>query len=135
MPEDIRWLQRFSNFRKAFAKLEKAVQQESFSELEKEGLIQRFEYTYELAWNTLGDYLKYQGYTEINGPRNVIEQAYKTGIIKDGEGWMQMLQDRNKTSHTYNESLVDRIFKDVKGKFYSLFRDLIDALEAERKGR
>ena len=81
---DIRWEQRFSNYSKALAKLEQVATREdvnSLSELEQEGMIQRFEYTYELAWKTLQDLLEHKGYTDIKGPTPVLEQAFKDGYI------------------------------------------------------
>lgn len=87
---DIRWLQRFSTFKKALSKLEEVVkdkQIDDLSELEKEGLVQRFEYTYELAWKTLQDLLREKGYLSISGPNPVIEQAFLDGYITDGQTW------------------------------------------------
>jgi hypothetical protein len=87
--KDIRWLQRFSNLKKAFLRLKEAVDTENLSELEREGLIQRFEYTYELAWKTLQDLLEAKGYLDIKGPTPVFQQAFQDGYITDGEAWMR----------------------------------------------
>ena len=118
---DVRWKQRFSNYKKALANLRKFVDKGELSELEKQGLIKAFEYTYELAWNTLKDFLKYQGQAEIYGSRDAIRMAFSNGLIEDGEGWMDMLQSRNKTSHTYNEETAEEIANAILTRYYPLF--------------
>jgi nucleotidyltransferase substrate binding protein (TIGR01987 family) len=129
--KDVRWIQRFSNFKKAFNKLEEAVREESLSELEREGLIQRFEYTYELAWKTLKDLLEMKGYNDIKGPAPVIQQAFQDGYIENGEGWMSLKKSRERTSHTYDKATAEEIAGDVKKIFYPLFKDLVTRLEHE----
>jgi nucleotidyltransferase substrate binding protein (TIGR01987 family) len=99
---DIRWEQRFSNYRKALGQLEKFVSKDELSELEEQGLIKAFEYTFELAWNTLKDYLEYQSILNVSGSRDAIREAYKINLIGDGEEWMNMIVSRNLTSHSYN---------------------------------
>ena len=121
--QDIRWKQRFQNYRKAFANLQKFVDKGELSELEKQGLIKAFEYTYELAWNTLKDFLTYKGQTDIFGSRDSIRKAFTSGLINDGEGWMDMLQSRNKTSHTYNEEIAEEIAAAILTKYYPLFQE------------
>ena len=124
---DIRWQQRCSNFQKALGQLGKAVslsQQRSLSDLERQGLIQAFEYTYELGWNSLRDYLTYQGVAGIVGSRDTIREAFSLGLIADGEGWMEMLVDRNKTSHTYNEETAAEIMQKVCGGHFQLLSEL-----------
>ncbi len=98
--KDIRWIQRCRNFNKAFSQLKKFIEKKELNELEEQGLIKSFEHTCELAWNTLKDFFEYQGNNEINGSRDAINLAFSRGIIKDGEGWMNMFKDRNRTSHT-----------------------------------
>ena len=120
---DIRWQQRFANFKKALSQLTLAVlqnQQHPLSNLEKQGLVQAFEYTYELGWNTLKDYLAYQGIVDLIGSRDTIREAFSRGLIADGEGWMSMLVDRNRSSHTYNEEVADEIAADILTKHYAL---------------
>ena len=111
MDKDIRWKQRFYNFKKAFSQLEKFMMKKELNELEKQGLIKAFEYTYELAWKSLQDLLIEKGYNNIKGPKPVIEQSFKDGYIIDGKGWMRMHQSRNLTSHTYNEETAEEILK------------------------
>lgn len=106
MSHDIRWEQRFSNYKKAYAQLQKFLEKAELSELEKQGLIKAFEYTYELAWNSLKDFLEYNGQNDIFGSRDTIRKAFQLNLIEDGDKWMEMLQSRNKTSHTYNEETV-----------------------------
>ena len=124
---DLRWQQRLENFNKASAQLEDAVAlacQRQLSNLERQGLIQAFEFTYELAWNTLKDYLAYQGIQNIVGSRDTIREAFNRDLIDDGEAWMAMLMDRNKTSHTYNEEIAEEIFSKVIDQYINLFRVL-----------
>lgn len=135
--KDIRWIQRFSNYKKALAKLgevAKGADLTALSELEKEGLIQRFEYTFELAWKTLQDLLVYKGYTDIVGPNPVLEQSLKDGYIKDEKGWRNMKKSRELTSHTYNSDTADEIATSVVEKFFSLLADLQATLESKESG-
>jgi nucleotidyltransferase substrate binding protein (TIGR01987 family) len=132
--KNIRWQQRFSNFRKALNKLSEAVRMDfsGLSELEKEGLIQRFEYTYELAWKTLQDFLRHVGYSDIAGPNPVIEQAILDGYLSDAAGWKKMKESRELTSHTYDEDKANEIAQDTVKLFYDLFVQLESRLEVER---
>ena len=110
--QDIRWKQRFSNYQKAYAKLAEVVKNntlEQLTDLEKEGLIQRFEYTYELAWKVMKDYLEYQGITGITGSRDAIREAFQKELITNGENWMNMIKSRNQTTHLYNEATAQEL--------------------------
>jgi nucleotidyltransferase substrate binding protein (TIGR01987 family) len=122
--EDIRWKQRFQNFKKAFALLEEAVEinnRQGLSDLEEQGLIQRFEFTHELAWHVLRDYFYYQGNTQITGSRDATREAFNKGLIQDGEGWMGMIKSRNQSSHTYNEEVADELKEKIVKNYHSLF--------------
>lgn len=124
--QDIRWQQRFHNFLKAFSLLEKAVllhQEKGLSDLEEQGIIQRFEFTHELAWNVLKDYFEYQGNTGITGSRDATREAFNRGLIEDGEGWMEMIKSRNSSSHTYNEDTAKEIVQHITEWYYRLFVD------------
>ncbi len=135
MDKDIRWEQRFSNFNKALNKLEEAVTLEKeLSELETEGVIQRFEYTYELAWKTLQDLIAYKGFEGINGPGAVLLQAYKLGLIKNAEAWRRLKRSRELTSHTYDSDTAKEINKAIKVEYFDLFKFLQKKLEEERSG-
>lgn len=128
MKEDIRWQQRFANYQKALSQLRKFIAKGELSELEEQGLIKSFEYTYELAWNTLKDFLEFKGQSGIYGSRDAIRKAFQLGIIEDGEGWMDMLKSRNKTSHTYNEETAREVNRAVLTVYYELFRRLNEKL-------
>ncbi len=109
MPDDIRWQQRFSNYNKALSQLEAFVEPPALNEREQQGLIKAFEYTFELAWNTLRDLLRSQGNAMLLGSRDTLREAYRLGLIEAGETWMLMIQDRNLTIHTYNRATADAI--------------------------
>lgn len=121
---DIRWLQRFNNFRKALTQLGKFVAKGDLNEFEKQGLIQCFEYTYELAWNTLKDFYENQAETDIQGSKDAIRLAFKRGLIDNGEAWMDMIKSRTLTSHTYNEDLADQIVSVILSSYYHEFVEL-----------
>ena len=124
---DIRWQQRLSNYNKALLQLGDAVdlsQQRALSDLEKQGLIQAFEFTHELAWNVIKDYFAYQGNTAITGSRDAVREAFEKGLVEDGEGWMEMIISRNQSSHTYNQETADAITEKITGAYIDLFRDL-----------
>ena len=127
--DDIRWEQRFSNYQKALAQLQKFIDKGDLSELEEQGLIKAFEYTYELAWNTIKDFLEFKGQTDIYGSRDATRKAFELGIIEDGESWMDMLKSRNTTSHTYNEEVAEEICQAVFDVYFSLFVQLKTKLE------
>ena len=127
-----RWLQRFDNYKRAQAQLEDAVQlmrSRELSGLEKQGVIQAFEFTWELAWNLLKDYLNWQGESEITGARDAIREAYKRGLIDNGDIWMFMLQDRNRTSHTYNESTMNEILTGIEKQYQPRLAELRERFE------
>lgn len=126
---DVRWIQRFSNYKKALSQLEKFIAKGHLNELEEQGLIQSFEYTHELAWNTLRDYLRAQGNFTIYGSRDATREAFKLELLQDGETWMDMIQDRNRTSHTYNKETADMIVKNITHQYISLFTKLRDKME------
>lgn len=122
--KDQRWIQRKANYNKALQQLSKFIEQDRLNELEKQGLIQCFEYNYELAWNTIKDFYESQGETNIQGSRDAIRLAFKRGLIEDGEVWMNMIQDRILTSHTYNEDTAEKIVTDILDNYYQEFLKL-----------
>ncbi len=130
--KDIRWEQRFSNFKKAYSQLAEFPELGELNKFEKQGLIKAFEYTFELAWKTLQDLLKNEGYQNVSGPRSVIEQSFQDGYIADGEGWMEMLKSRNEASHTYQEEVAEQISSAIKEEFIDLFNDFLKRLEDEK---
>ena len=128
--QDIRWVQRFNHFTKALSQLSKFIQKGKLNELEEQGLIQAFEYTYELAWNTLKDYFESQGETEIHGSRDAFRLAFQRGVIEDGETWMDMVRSRTLTSHTYNEEIAKKIVKAISSQYAQQFVKLHEKLES-----
>ena len=126
---DIRWKQRFQNYSKAVGQLSKFIEKGELNELEEQGLIQSFEYTYELAWNTLKDIFEEQGETNIIGSRDAFRLAFKRDLIQNGEAWMDMIKTRRLTSHTYNEKLADLTVKDIREIYYPEFIRLQARLE------
>jgi nucleotidyltransferase substrate binding protein (TIGR01987 family) len=116
--KEIRWKQRFQNFEKAFFQFDEAVSSiDKLSVLEKEGLIQRFEYTFELAWKTLKDYLESQE-VEAKFPREVIKKGFQYEIISDGEMWMEMLEKRNLIAHNYDKEIFEKAVSQVVDLFH-----------------
>jgi nucleotidyltransferase substrate binding protein (TIGR01987 family) len=131
MSEDIRWKQRLQNFSKALALLREPFAREagSLSDLEKEGIVQRFEITFELGWKTLKDYLVFNGvaFQQIT-PRNVIKEGFSSKMIADGQLWIDMLDRRNLLAHIYDESLLDETVSLIATKFLPAFGQLFDLL-------
>lgn len=127
---DIRWQQRLANYKKALGQLTKFIDKGELNELEELGLIKAFEYTYELAWNVIKDFFGDRGNRNIYGSRDAIREAFSAGLIEDGEGWMEMYADRNKTSHTYNEETADEIMRNVFKRYFPLFLALREKMES-----
>jgi nucleotidyltransferase substrate binding protein (TIGR01987 family) len=127
MGEDIRWKQRLQNYTAALKTLKSAVElaeQRELSNLEKQGLIQSFEFTHELAWNLLKDYFQYQGNMQITGSRDAAREAFQKGLISQGDIWMEMIKSRNQTAHTYNESTANEISKKICNQYAIQFISL-----------
>lgn len=128
--QDIRWLQRFEHFQQALLQLKEAFEIEAkrpFTKLEKQGLIQAFEFTHELGWNVLKDYLEYNGHQGLIGSRDTCREAFKRGLLKNGDAWMEMIKSRNQTSHTYNQKTSEDIVEKIKKLYFPEFL----ALEAQ----
>jgi len=127
-PEDIRWKRRFAYFSKALERLSDAVElgrERPLSDLEKLGVIQAFEFTHELAWNVLKDFLMSRGSTEtMYGSRDATRQAFAAGLIQDGEVWMDMILDRNRSSHTYDSKTAESIYAAAVNRYYPEFIEL-----------
>ncbi len=121
--EDIRWQQRFINYRKAYSLLVKTVAIDSPSEAERAGLIQFFEMSFELAWKLLKDYLEYEGFM-IKSPKDAIKQAFQSGLITDGHQWMNALHDRNLTVHTYEENIAIEVEKQIREVYFPILTKL-----------
>ncbi len=129
---DIRWKQRLENFQKAFTEFEEAIQikrSRVLSKLETQGLIQSFEYTHELAWTTLKDFFEYQGNSSIMGSRDASREAFKRGLIQNGEVWMDMIKSRNLSTHTYNKATAEMIVNKIDVDYFEEFKNLISKLK------
>ncbi len=120
---DIRWKQRFQNFEKALLRLKEAVEQEALSELERNGLVQRFEFTIELAWKTLKDFLENEGFV-VKSPRETIREAYRNQLIADAQVFLDALQRRNELSHDYDEDTFEAAEIEIKEKFFPALKEL-----------
>ena len=130
---DIRWIQRLEHYSQALDQLTKFIRKGALNELEKQGLIQAFEYTYELAWNVMKDYFESQGDVNLYGSRDVFRLAFKRGLIQEGEIWMDMIKSRALTSHTYNQTLAEEIAAKIVTPYFSEFVTLRTKMEMIRK--
>lgn len=127
MTLDIRWKQRFDNFQRALRQLTLAMElkaQRPLSELEQQGLIQGFEFTHELAWNVLKDYLEMEGIQGLVGSRSAVREAFKRGLVRDGDVWMDMIEKRNLSSHTYNQNVANTLAEAIAERYYPAFCEL-----------
>jgi len=128
--QDIRWKQRFSQFEKAYALLRSAIAIESPSIVERAGLIQFFEMAFELAWKLLKDYQEAQGF-QIISPRDAIKQAFQSGLVTEGHDWLGALEDRNLTTHTYNEETAAAVEKKIRESYFPLLESLHQRFKKE----
>ena len=129
---EIRWIQRLSSFSRALSQLEAAISladQRPLSELEQLGIVHSFEYTHELSWNVLRDYLKDQGTQQLHGSKDTVREAFAVGLIQDGEAWMEMIRDRNNSSHTYNVEVAHTIVTHVINIYIHKFKELQKTFE------
>ena len=127
MTQDIRWKQRFGNYLKALQTLDEAyalTQTRALSRLEQQGLIHSFEFTHELAWNVLKDYLTDQGIAGLIGSRDATRSAFKNGLITEGDDWMRMISDRNLTSSTHDQATAQAIVDNILARYYPAFKAL-----------
>ncbi|MCR9082894.1 MAG: nucleotidyltransferase substrate binding protein [Cyclobacteriaceae bacterium] len=122
--EDIRWKQRFSNFSKAMRHLENALQISEPDMVQKAGIIQFFEMSFELAWNMVKDYLEEQGFVDIRSPRGALKKAFEVNLLDNGHDWMDLLQDRNLTAHTYDEQKATEMEKLIQKKYFPILKNL-----------
>ena len=133
---DIRWHQRLANHASAFNELDEAValnNQRPLSKLEEQGLIQAFEYTYELAWNSIKDFYQAQGESDIQGSRDAIRMAFRRGLITDGDLWMEMIKSRTLTSHTYNRETARLIVSQILNDYHNAFKLLLTNLQHRKQ--
>lgn len=131
--KDIRWLQRYDNYHKACGRLLEVTESDQYgvlSDLEQEGLVQRFEYTYELAWKVLQDLLNFKGYNFTSGPNGTLKKAFEDGLITDHDGWRKMSKSRNILSHVYSEEEVLAVVEQIFSEYSLLLKELDEKLSA-----
>jgi nucleotidyltransferase substrate binding protein (TIGR01987 family) len=130
--QDIRWQQRYANYHKACQRLiavtESGMTVDDLSELEQEGIVQRFEYTFELAWKVMQDLLTYKGYEFMSGPNGTMKMAFEDGLISDHDGWRQMAKSRNTLSHVYDEEEAMAIVRLIFSQYAPLLKALDEKL-------
>lgn len=130
--KNIRWKQRFANFERAVFLLKEGVSLgNNVPNIQKEGVIKRFEYTFELAWKVLKDYMEYGG-IETNLPREVFKLAFANGLIKDGAVWFDMLEKRNLIVHNYDEKSFELVFKLITSKYFEAIKQLYELLSKKK---
>ena len=128
MSEDIRWKQRFSNYKKAVSQLTEFIEKDELNKFEVQGLIQCFEYTFELAWKTMKDYLEQEGF-EVKSPRGTIQTAFQIQLITDGHVWIDALEKRNLMAHTYDEEVAKEAEQLIKQMYFPVIKELFNKLE------
>ncbi|HEX3044340.1 MAG TPA: nucleotidyltransferase substrate binding protein [Bacillota bacterium] len=124
-------MEKLTNYQKAIRRLKEALERDESDELVLDGVIQRFEFTYELSWKLLKAYLTYHGIAEVRSPREAFKEGFAAGVIDEGDLWIEMLDDRNVTSHTYNETEAKEIFNKIKHKYYTILNRLCEVVEGE----
>lgn len=127
--EDIRWKQRFANFSKAMGHLEKALEIPEPDMVQKAGIIQFFEMSFELAWNMVKDYLEDQGFVDIKSPRGALKKAFEVNILEKGHEWMELLQDRNLTAYTYDEQKATEMEHLIQNKYFPILKELLKSFK------
>ena len=130
--QEVRWIQRANSFERALGRLRAAVklsEQRELSDLEAQGLIQGFEYTHELAWKTLKNFLEAQGIVNLYGSRDTTRTAFRNGLIENGEVWMDMVEKRNLTSHTYDEETAAQVVTTIRNAYFAEFEKLLVRLQ------
>ena len=134
MNNELRWKQRFQNFEKAFEVFQRRIdeyERDPYSESHQMSLIQAFEILIELSWKTLKDYLENEGYDRVKNSKQAIRQAFQDEIIHDAESWMEALQKRNITSHTYEPEILIDVIEFIENTYYPIVRDLYYNLKKE----
>ncbi len=132
--QNIRWRKRFENLNRAFLQLERGIRIVTPSDIETQGIIQSFEFTFELAWKTLKDYLEAQG-VQCAFPREVLKQAFQAGVLQNGDVWLEMLSKRNLLAHTYGEAMAKEAYRLIKEEYYPCMLELIDWFRGQAEQR
>lgn len=131
--KDIRWMQRLQNFELAFTQMTRFLENKSLNAMEEQGLIQCFEYNYELAWNVIKDFFQNQGVDNILCSKDAFRLAFNRGLLEDGQLWMDMVECRKLTSHTYNTLTAKKVLFDIRARFYPAFKKLLTDLKARQE--
>jgi len=127
---DIRWKQRFANFEKAFGQLTEFIEKGTLNKFEEQGLVQCFEYTHELAWNVMKDFLTEDGIQDIFGSKSATKQAFNKGLLVQGDVWMDMIESRNESVHTYNEETAEKIAHKITHHYYPAMANFRDKMKS-----
>ncbi len=128
-----RWEQRLDSYHKALARLAEIVgasKKRALNEFERDGLVQRFEFTHELSWKLMKAYAEYQGFDGIGGSRDATRKAFEMSLISDGQSWMDMIKSRNETSHNYDGSMADDVVDSIINRFYPLLADFYQKMNS-----
>lgn len=128
-----RWEQRLESYHKALARLAEIVgasKKRALNEFERDGLVQRFEFTHELSWKLMKAYAEYQGFDGIGGSRDATRKAFEMSLISDGQSWMDMIKSRNETSHNYDGSMADDVVDSIINRFYPLLADFYQKMNS-----
>jgi len=123
--------EKYSNYSKALSRLKESLERDESDDIVLDAVIQRFEFTYELSWKLLKVYLSYNGIADVRTPREAFKEAFAVGLLKEGDVWIDMLDDRNRTSHTYDEAEARVIYEKVKNKYYGLLNNLKESISRE----
>jgi nucleotidyltransferase substrate binding protein (TIGR01987 family) len=129
--EEIRWKQRFQNLRFAFGQLCEFMEAGELNKFETQGLVKCFEYTFELSWKTLKDFLEEEGFSDIKSPRDTIKQAFQSGYLIQGRLWLEALEKRNLMSHTYNEEIKNEVVGLIREKYFQMISELVEFLNGK----
>lgn len=125
--------EKFLNYSKALTRLEESLDRDETDDIVLDAVIQRFEFSYELSWKLVKTYLSYNGIAEVRSPREAFKEAFAAGLITEGDAWIDMLEDRNLTAHTYDEDQAKKIYQRIKSKHYKILKELKDKLGREIK--
>lgn len=126
-----RWQKRLNDYEEAVKRLQESLNKDNFTDLEKDGVIQRFEFTFEQAWKTLKDHLEDQGFSDVVSPKKAIKQAFENKLLTQGDVWIDMLEDRNRLSHLYDQKTSASIFNSIKSKYLKELSNLVQVLRKE----
>jgi nucleotidyltransferase substrate binding protein (TIGR01987 family) len=131
--DEMRWRQRLEHFARSVAELVEGCQQDQYNKLERAGLIQLFELSFELAWKTLQDLIAYEGQVGGGGARTILREAHSLGLLSDIDGWLAMLEDRNRLSHAYDEETVIATVHAIRNRYQHQFKALLSALQQRQE--